>query len=372
VTVKSDVVVIGGGVIGSSIALQMASAGLTVTVVERDSIGNHASGFVLGLLNPTNETGKIESLNHESYLMHRDQLERIQDESGVDAQVRITPHLELALTEEDLPELRAEVDRINQFDAFHAEGLSPEDVIKAEPRITEENFGGVLVESVFMLDSYNYTLAVAQVAEKRGVSFVTSTVRDLSWNKSAISKVVTDQEEYVCGSVIFAMGPWTGTAGVWLDVDIPIVPQKGEIVRVAGFDKPLNHHLHGFHLNSSCSVVQKGDDQVWLAATKQDGTGFDTSPSSEALESLTLRGLRMIPALEEQEVILQTACLRPVSPDGDPILGRVPGKEGAFIATGTGGKGILLAPLVGRAIADLVATGVTEFDIGQFGLDRFA
>lgn len=196
-TVKSDVVVIGGGVIGSSIALQMASAGLTVTVVERDSIGNHASGFALGLLNPTNETGKIESLNHESYLMHRDQLERIQDESGVDAQVRITPHLELALTEEDLPELRAEVDRINQFDAFHAEGLSPEDVIKAEPRITEENFGGVLVESVFMLDSYNYTLAVAQVAEKRGVSFVTSTVRDLSWNKSAISKVVTDQEEYV-------------------------------------------------------------------------------------------------------------------------------------------------------------------------------
>ena len=63
--------------------------------------------------------------------------------------------------------------------------------------------------------------------------------------------------------------------------------------------------------------------------------------------------------------------MRPVTPDSNPILGRVPGKEAMFIATGTGGKGILLAPVIGRAIADLVTTGKTDVDIGPFGLERF-
>ena len=63
--------------------------------------------------------------------------------------------------------------------------------------------------------------------------------------------------------------------------------------------------------------------------------------------------------------------MRPISPDGDPIVGKVPGKDGVFIATGTGGKGILLAPVIGKAIADLVTTGKTDIDIGPFGIERF-
>jgi glycine/D-amino acid oxidase-like deaminating enzyme len=64
--------------------------------------------------------------------------------------------------------------------------------------------------------------------------------------------------------------------------------------------------------------------------------------------------------------------MRPITPDGDPILGKVPGKEAVFIATGTGGKGILLAPMIGRALADLITTGETDIEIAEFGLDRFA
>jgi glycine/D-amino acid oxidase-like deaminating enzyme len=79
----------------------------------------------------------------------------------------------------------------------------------------------------------------------------------------------------------------------------------------------------------------------------------------------------MIPELVSHKLVLQTACLRPVTPDGEPILGRVPGKEGLFIATGTAGQGILLAPVIGRAMADLVSTGETDIEIAQFGLERF-
>ena len=79
----------------------------------------------------------------------------------------------------------------------------------------------------------------------------------------------------------------------------------------------------------------------------------------------------MIPELESHQLVLQTVCMRPITPDGDPILGKVPGKEGTFIATGTGGKGILLAPVIGRALADLITTGETDIEITEFGLARF-
>ncbi|MEE8047026.1 MAG: FAD-binding oxidoreductase, partial [Dehalococcoidia bacterium] len=174
-----------------------------------------------------------------------------------------------------------------------------------------------------------------------------------------------------CDTVVLALGPWSGTASLWLDIDIPIIPQKGEIIRVEGFDKPLGIHLHGIALGDSCSVVQKTDGSTWLAATVENGTGFNVTPSGQALESLSQRGMRMIPELKSHQLVLQTACMRPITPDGDPILGKVPGKEGTYIATGTGGKGILLAPVIARALSDLITTGETDYEIHEFGLDRF-
>ncbi|MEE8046533.1 MAG: FAD-dependent oxidoreductase, partial [Dehalococcoidia bacterium] len=164
----SDVVIIGGGIVGSSIAYALASKGSSVTVIERDSIGSHASGFALGLLNPTNETGNIETLNHLSFNIHKQQLDIVQDESGVDAHVLTMPHIELALEESEIPALKVEVARINEFSGFKSSWLEPDEVRKIEPRITEDNYGGVLVEDVIVLDSYNLTLATAQAAEAHG------------------------------------------------------------------------------------------------------------------------------------------------------------------------------------------------------------
>jgi glycine oxidase len=368
----SEVVIIGGGIIGSSIAYRLASDGLSVTVIERDSIGSHASGFALGLLNPTNETGNIETLNHLSFNLHKQQLRTIQDESGVDARVLTMPHIELALEESEIPDLKVEVARINVFSGFKSSWLEPDEVRKIEPRITEDNYGGVLVEDVIMLDSYNLTLATAQAAEARGVEYVLTEATGIVYEKDKAVGVTVGGNTIACDAVVLALGPWSGTASLWLDIDIPIVPQKGEIVRVEGFDKPLGIHLHGMALGDSCSVVEKADGATWLAATVENGTGFNVTPSGKALESLSKCGMRLIPELESHQLVLHTACMRPVTPDGDPIIGKVPGKEGTFIATGTGGKGILLAPVIARALADLINTGETDYEISEFGLERFS
>jgi glycine/D-amino acid oxidase-like deaminating enzyme len=365
-------VIIGGGIVGASIAYRLASEGSSVTVLERDSIGNHASGFALGLLNPTNETGNIESLNHLSFKMHQELLGTVQEESGVDVQVLNMPHIELALEESEIPDLKAEVARISKFSNFKSIWLEPDEIRKIEPRITEDLYGGVLVEDVTALDSYNLTLATAQAAEARGAEFVLSEATGIIYEQNRAVGVMVGQNRIACDTVVLALGPWSGTTSLWLDINVPIVPQKGEIVRVEGMDPPLGIHLHGFTVGSSCSVLQKADGATWLAATSEDGTGFDVTPSAEALESLSMRGVRMMPELESHELVLHTACMRPITPDGDPILGKVPGKEAVFIATGTGGKGILLAPMIGRALADLITTGETDIEIAEFGLDRFA
>lgn len=367
----SDVVIVGGGIVGATIAYQLADEVTSVTVIERDSIGSHASGFALGLLNPTNETGNTESLNHESFRMHEELLGSVQEESGVDVQVLTMPHIELALTEAEIPTLKAEWERIGEIPNFGSTWLGPEEVRKLDHRITEDVYGGVLVEDVIVLDSYNLTLATVLAAEARGVEVVPGVATGLIFEKDRVAGVMLGQNRISCDAVVLALGPWSGATGAWLDVDIPVVPQKGEIARVQGLDPALDVHIHGFTLGSSISVVQKADGEIWLAATVQDGTGFDVSPSSQALDSLSLRGIRIVPGLESHQLTLQTACLRPVTPDNDPVLGKVPGKDGVFIATGTTGKGVLLAPIIGKAIADLVCTGETNVAIAQFGLERF-
>lgn len=367
----SDVVIIGGGAVGSSIAYRLASEGSSVTLLERDSIAGHASGFSGGLLNPTSETGKLVPLHHQSFRMHREMLDRVQQESGVDAQVLMMPHIELALTEADIPIQKAELERISKFSDFKSEWLEPGDIRKLEPRITEDLYGGVLVEDVIILDSYNFTLATARAAEAHGAEIVLREATRIIYEKDRAVGVMLGQDRISCGAVVLALGPWSGAATLWVDIDVPVAPQKGELVRLEGLDPRLGFHLRAFHSDNTCAVYQKADGLIWLGATRKDGSGFDTTPSADALDSISLTAMRMMPELESQKLVLQTACLRPVTPDGDPILGQVPGKEGMFIATGTAGQGILLAPVIGRAIADLVSTGETDIDIAPFGFDRF-
>jgi len=368
----SDVVIIGGGAVGTSIAYHLASDGASVTIVERDSIASHASGFSGGLLNPTSETGKLVPLHHQSFRMHEEMLDRIQEEAGVDVQVLRMPHIELALTEDDIAVQKAELQRFSYFPDFKSEWLEPGDIRKLEPRITEDLRGGVLVEDVIILDSYKLTLATSRAAELHGAEIVLREATGIVYENDRAIGVELGGDRISCDSVVLALGPWSGAASLWLDIDVPVAPQKGELVRLEGFERPLGFHLGTLYSGMHSSAYQKADGLIWMGATRIDGSGFDTVPSGDALEQISSIGIRMVPELESQRVVLQTACLRPVTPDGDPILGRVPGKDRLFIATGTAGQGILLAPVIGRAISDLVLTGETDVEISPFGFERFS
>ena len=359
----ADVVVLGGGVAGCAAAYFLAREGAGVTIVERDAVGGAASGYALGQLNPlTGEgiPGPVQPLADASFEMHRELWPRLVEESGIDFQASMTPHLEVYLTADDAEAHREERERWLQAPGFRAETLGPEDVYRLEPRIADGIHGGLLLEDVGMLDSRLYTEALAGAAVRRGASLVMGEVVGLETSGSRVTGVRLDAGVIECGAVVMALGPWSRLFSQWLGVDIPIEPLKGEIVRLEGMDPPVRHHVHG-----SCSVVQKADGQLWVAAT-MESAGFDLEATDAARDLLLGQAVAMMPCLAGRPVVRQTACLRPLSGDGLPILGKLPGWDDAYVTTGAGKKGILFSPATGRAVADLVLEGRTDLPIAPF------
>ena len=115
----------------------------------------------------------------------------------------------------------------------------------------------------------------------------------------------------------------------------------------------------------------KADGLTW-AGTTEERVGFNETPTTEARDSIIRDLLTMAPSLTEARVVQQTACLRPISEDGLPIIGEAPGWPGVYLATGAGRKGILLSPVMGRMVADLIIRGRTELPTASVSPARLA
>ncbi len=363
------VVVLGAGVVGCATAYYLSRRGVKVTVVEREAIGSCASGFALGLLSPLTGTGipgPMAPFAEAAFKTHSELWPALQDETGMDLQVRLMPHLEVFIDGPDADEHRAEVEHWSGVSGFSTRWLSADEVRALEPRLAPDVHSGVLVENVVMLDSYRYTLALAQAAERHGAHMASGEVLGLVSEGRRVMGVRLRQGEIACDSVVLALGPWSGQASAWLGFDVPVKPLKGQIIYLEGGDPSFPYHMHG-----PCSVVQKADGMVWVGATEEP-VGFDDKTTDEARDYLMHRALKMIPCLEQRKLLRQTACLRPVTPDSQPIVGEAPGWDGVFLATGTEKKGILISPAVGQAVADLIIDGETSLPIEPFAPERFA
>ena len=163
------------------------------------------------------------------------------------------------------------------------------------------------------------------------------------------------------------MGPWAGLASSWLNLHIPVRPQKGQNLRLQASGSPFLYALswNAYHMRT------KHDGLVWAGTTQED-VGFDDQPTEDGRDSIISGLLTMVPSLSEAELVLQTACFRPLSSDGLPIIGEVPGWSGVYLATGHGGEGILLSTVTARIMTDLIVKNHTSIPIEPFTPARFA
>ena len=367
---STDVAVIGGGAAGCAVAFYLAEAGLSSTIIEREGVGSQASGYAAGGLNPLTGTGipgPLADFAWESFQLHLALYPKLKTLTEIDYQMREVSEVMLTFDESAVHELEDVAARFTATDGFSASMADESRVRQLDSRITGKFAGAVFKKGNYALDSQSFTLALSAAAQASGARLRPGTVRGLERSGDHVTRVLLNDGEIECGQVVLAMGPWSRRAEDWLDTYIPVDPLKGEILRLRLPGDPLPHDVSG----GGASIYSKPDGLAWCGTT-EDWRGFDRQPLPETRERILDGVKRIVPAVSDATVEMHTACLRPVTPDWLPIIGRVQGFENAWLATGAGKKGILLAPGFGKSVADMITTSGTDLSIGGYSPDRFA
>ena len=362
------VVVIGGGAAGCATAYYLSAAGARVTIIEREGVGNGASGWSAGGLNPLQGIAEpISALAMESYRLHLELWPQLERHSRQNLAAGIISMALVAENEAAVPPLQEQQAAFEAADGFTARWIDAAELRQLEPRITPNVAGALLTHGNAILESQRFTVALAEAAQHHGATLTDGAVTGIQHEDRQVTGVLLDDAVIPCDAVVVAMGPWSGAAEAWLGLPLPVEPLKGEIVRMSQAGPPLPFDI----VTPDISLFGRPDGQIWLASTRQR-LGFDREPSEWGYRTLFDAAVKLMPSVKEATLVRQTACLRPIAPDDLPVVGRAPGWQGAYVATAGGTKGILLAPAMGRAIADLILTGQTAISIAGSSLERFA
>ena len=367
---STDVAIIGGGAAGCAVAYYLGQAGLSSTIIEREGVATQASGYAAGGLNPLTGhgiPGPLADFAWESFHLHKDLYPKLTALTEIDYQLRPASEMMLTFNESAIPELQELADRFIATDGFSASLADQSEVHNRDARITGKFAAGLFKSGNYSLDSQDFTRALHAAAEHSGSTLRPGTVRGLEIRHDQATHVLLDDGEIECGQVVLAMGPWSRQAESWLNTYIPVDPLKGEILRMRLPGDPLEHDVSG----DGASIYAKPDGLAWCGTT-EDWRGFDRQPLAETRDRIIAGVKRILPSIADAELVMHTACLRPVTPDWLPIIGRVPGYENAWLATGAGKKGILLAPGFGKSVADLITQNETSLPIENFAPERFA
>ena len=367
-----DVIICGGGTVGAAVAYYLSKLRLRVLIVESHSIARGASGFAAGIISAPGPLtrGPIGALQSLSFDTHRDLAFSLPEQTGLDYDFEECPMLSVADTASEARALRSAARFL--IDRGGAESstrwIDSGDVPSVCPWIDLPVFGGLLKTGSALVDPRKFTEALVAAARRLGASTRHARVTGIAKSAGRITGVELGGETVSAGSVVFAMGPWTAEASGWLGFDIPVYPLKGQILRLR-IDGPL--HQAGFSNGDGDYLVPKPSGLVY-AGTTEENVGFDTSATVDARRGILAFAGRYVSSISNAEVVEQTVCLRPMARDEIPILGRVPGIEGAYVATGHGRSGILLSTGSGRAMAELIAGGRSEcLDLTPFDPARF-
>ncbi len=365
----TDVAIIGGGAAGCAVAYYLAQSGVRSTIIEREGLGNQASGNAAGGLNPLTGIGipgPLAAFGWECFELHADLYQSLKDQTGIDYQLRTVAKIDLAMEESEIDGLKETAERMDAVEGFEARWLEPDEVAKLEPRIAPGILGGIYGYGNNAVDSHGLTNAFGAAAAEMGSTVRVGNVQGLEGGGGKIDRVILDDGEISCGQVVMAMGPWSRRAEAWLGIYIPVDPLKGEILRLELEGDRIEYDISG----GGASIYPKLDGLNWCGTT-EDWNGFDRETLEETAKLIRKRLARIFPDLANAKLAKHTACLRPVTPDWLPVLGQAPGWENVYLATGAGKKGILLAPGIGKSIADLMTTGETTLSIQGYSPSRF-
>jgi len=364
---KFDVAIAGGGLIGMSIALELARAGLRVGVFDRGAMGREASWAGAGILSPAPESAvmvPLVALGKASMALYPDFVQMVEEISGQSTGYRPNGTLQALFTRDAREELSTVI-ALHHGLGLKAEPLSAEDARELEPKLSEEIEAGVLRPDEASVDNRLLTPAVCEAARRNGAELFPSSRVTGIWRESGRCAGLQIGAEKVGAQ-------WTIiTAGCFsAEIDgvasfAPVRPAKGQIVSL----RHENVNIDRVLWSENIYLVPRNDGRIVAGATVEH-VGFDKTLTAGGLQKVFAGAIELVPALAEARVEEMWAGLRPDSPDHLPILGPTD-VDGLLIATGHFRSGFLLTPITARLMREWITEQRVSVDWERFSPLRF-
>jgi sarcosine oxidase subunit beta len=376
----ADVLIIGAGVIGTSIAYHLTRHGIKPLLIEKSGPAAGSSGACDGLVFLQS---KKPGLHLRLALESRSRFDGLNEALGGGIEYKNPGGMCLIESEAELAAMRVFVE------AQRRSGLAVELIDGDEARRREPCLSKKVVAATFSaLDSqvnpYALTFAFLRGAKSAGARISTGEeVKGIEAAGGRATGVLADKGRISAPVLVNAAGALAAEVGRMAGLQVPITPRRGQILVTAAVPPLLRHCLISAQYVAAKfrpELAEKGgmgfsleqaDNGNILVGSTREFAGFDRRTTFDGIRTIAGRIVPVIPALARVPVIRTFGGLRPYTPDGLPVLGKVEGLEGFIMAAGHEGDGIALSAITGELIADLIATGRTQFPLDAFRLERF-
>ena len=388
---RADVVIVGGGIIGCSVAAELASRGADVVLLERNEIAHGASGRNHGLVfYPQDQT--TEALYRRSVEIYRE-LALGDIDIAFDTEPRGFIIMVARDSEWEAAEAEAKACAVGNVDI---ERLEAEDLRRLEPETAPGLLGGWFINDGYRLDPAALTLATALKARRAGAEVITHTdVKQVMVSGARVRGVATDAGSIAAPLVVDAAGPWAPKVARSAGSDVAVTGARGWLLLTESISPITNHLLEssGWHLTAGDPgpqvVTVEGYARGELPAAPDIGLLIQQNRSGHVLlggsrlssmreepegHEVTIeiakRAVAAVPALSKVAITAVWSGVRPMSRDGLPLIGGVPGVEGLWVVGGHGGQGVMLGAGSAALAADLINgddpyTDASRFDPGR-------
>jgi glycine oxidase len=364
-----DVLIIGGGVIGLSLAYELSRHGRRVRVVDRAAPGQESSWAGAGILPPAVMRGQghpFEQLTGLSHALHRQWATRLREETGLDTGYTRCGGLYLAHDEAEADELR-QIARSQAECGVEAMWLSPAEVGEREPLLCRERLtGACLFPDECQLRNPRHVKALLVACGNQGVQIQGGTpIDDFLVRHGRIEAALVGDEKLHAEQYCIASGAWSRSILVRLGQQPPIKPIRGQIALLSAPQRVLRHVINDGHRY----FVPRLDGRILVGSTEED-VGFDKRTTAAVIGDLLEFAIATVPALADHTVERTWAGLRPGNADGLPYLGRIPDLENAFIAAGHYRHGLHLSTGTAVVMSELMGGEKPQLDLTPFRIDR--
>jgi glycine oxidase len=362
---KRDVLIVGGGVIGCSIALRLAEAGCAVTVIERGRLGCEASSAAAGMLSPQADALRPDeffAFAVKSRAMYKDFVAQLRELSGIDPQLRDEGTLFVCI--ENLQDQADEWTSWQMESGLRLEKISTAELGKLEPAVSKAATRGFFMPADHQVDNRLLMQALGAAIRRAGVEVIEGCeVTELMVEGERIKGVACGDRQIHAGSVLVAAGSWTGSLLERVGLTAKTIPARGQMLALRS--SAIRHVLH----SSRIYMVPRNDGRLLVGATIEYA-GFEKANTAQGIHAMLDAAFELAPEICGAEIVEMWSGLRPDTVDHLPILGAT-GIDNLWLATGHYRNGILLAPVTAEGLAQSILKGRDEAELEPFSIRRF-